>query len=271
MMAVGRGSAARMVQNSEELRSQFRARLARSPTFRRSKIRNLRAAKHRFESLQRPLGRACKLLRPLVALMAQVANERRDDAAKKAKEWLAFLAESPQHALQCGMLADAADEGMLLTRPCDAEAMDVASLAARISTFLDRVTNLFGPNSRCLTVPGYIGIILEQLRQPTVWFVGERGYTPTPPSQGDINTCLGRMRAWLRLAAAEISAEFPSWEVAQSFRIFDLVAGTPQTQSPDFHRHVSRLARACGVNSDMLQAELDDHEHHALQPRHQLR
>ena len=135
-----------MVQHSEELRSAFRKLLSA----RHGKERNLRAAKHRFESFQRPTGRTVRLFRPLLEVMIRLGNERRDEPSKRARAWLAFIAESPRHCLQLSMLADAADEGMSLTRFCDTEGMDIAFLSSRIAAFLDRVVNLFGPKQQLL-------------------------------------------------------------------------------------------------------------------------
>ena len=248
--------------------------LLQNPSTASSRVRNLRAAKHRFESYQRPLGRTIRLFRPLVLFAARLANERRDHAGKSARDWLDFIAESPIHILQTAMLADAADEGMSLTRFCDLENMDVASLSSRVATFLDRVTNLFGPNRRCLTVFGYTRSLLEELqRRPIVWVFRRRTYSLRQPLAADIDVCVGHMQAWLRLCAAEVSAEFPDWEVAQAFRVFDLPPSGDgdATRDPHFEQHVARLARACDVNDAHLLAQFSDHEHLARQVKHEKR
>ena len=117
------------------------------------------------------LGRTVWLFPTLVKLMTHLFHTRRD---VRARQWLEYVAGSPQHAVQLAMLADAADEGMALTRFCDCEALDVAALSGRISAFLDRLVNLFGPNRACLTAPGYTKHMLETLKHPMTWMMGER-------------------------------------------------------------------------------------------------
>jgi len=278
MMAAGRGSPARMIQQSEELRSQFRLILEHHPATSKAKIRNLRAAKHRFESLQRPLARSVRLFRPIIEVMVRLANERHDEPAQRARTWLRFIAETPRHAVMLAMLADAADEGMSLTRFCDSEGMDVAALSGRIANFLDRVTNLFGPRQRCLSDMGYTRVMLEQLQTPIVWVIGNQAQSLRPPTEHEIQTCMGHMRAWLRLAQAEIAAEFPDWEASQSFRIFDL-ARDPAGDRPaagssgdrQFQKHIERLALLCSVDANLLRAEFDEHESMALRLKAQKR
>ena len=218
------------------------------------------------------------MFRPIIDIMVRVANERQGEPAQRARSWLHFIAESPRHAVMTAMLADAADEGMGLTRFCDAESMDVAALSSHIAKFLDRVTNLFGPHRRCLSAVGYTRIMLEQLQEPIVWVVGDRPQSLRPPTEHEISTCMGHMQAWLRLAQAEIAAEFPDWETTQSFKIFDLsrdLASACPTAGTDadlaFQTHIERLARACDVDSRILRAQFDEHEDMALRVKTQKR
>ena len=63
------------------------------------------------------------------------------------------------------------------------------------------------------------------------------------------------MQAWVALARAAVSAEFPNFELAQSFRIFDLSAlRMPQTPAND----LSRVARVVGVEAATLAAQWED-------------
>ena len=52
--------------------------------------------------------------------------------------------------------------------------------------------------------------------------VGERLGEASGVGDNIIRRCLARMRAWNTLARAAVSAEFPNFEVAQAFQIFDL-------------------------------------------------
>ena len=271
-MVGSRGSPAQIIQNSPDVRSIFRLILAEGTVNSvKPRERNLRAAKHRFESYQRPLGRTVRLFPQIVRLMAQLYHTRRD---RRCQNWLEFVSESPRHTMQLAMLADAADEGMALTRFCDKEGMDVAALSGRIACFLDRIVNLFGPNRACLTSPGYTKLMSETLQHPITWVIGDRPYGTRPPSPADLAFCFGRMQAWCHLAKAEIAAEFPDWELAQSFRVFDIGPHTLVTDDVDvscMQNHLARLAHAFRVDPTELEIEFQEHQHLARQAVDQTR
>ena len=157
-MAHGRGSPAQIIQWSPTIRQQFSELLNERAGERR--LGNLRAAKHRFESLQKPLGRSIRLLPCLHAMMVRLAVQRTDTVGSRAREWLEWLA-TPRHVLMAAMLADIADEAMMLTRFCDAEDMDVACVSSQILAFLARVTDLFGERARCLDTVGHTQSLID--------------------------------------------------------------------------------------------------------------
>ena len=247
MMAMGKDSPAQMIQRSEDMRSAFNGILKiRLPC---AKVKNLRAAKHRFESFQKPLGRSIRLFRPIHSLMVQVATRGRTEVRKKAKAWLAWL--SPGKIIQCAMLADAADEGMALTRYCDREDMAVAEMPTQVMTFLDRITHLFGANRACLNCVGYTATALELLREPIVWVVGaSEPCSLRPPTDAEIDACFNHMGGFLKLALLEVQAEFPDWEVAQAFSIFNLsreISMDAMQSDPEFTKKAGGWYKHAGV------------------------
>ena len=100
--------------------------------------------------------------------------------------------------------------------------------------------------------------MLRILQTPVVWHVGAapRSLGNAAGVNSDIkDRCLGRMQAWVALARAAVSAEFPNFELAQSFRIFDLSATRmPQMPADD----LSRVARVVGVEAAALAAQWED-------------
>ena len=100
--------------------------------------------------------------------------------------------------------------------------------------------------------------MLRILQTPVVWHVGAapRSLGNAVGVNSDIkDRCLGRMQAWVALARTAVSAEFPNFELAQSFRIFDLSATRmPQTPADD----LSRVARVVGVEAAALAAQWED-------------
>ena len=197
--AYGRGSPAQMIQHSVDLRAEMQ-RLSKELRPNVKGQNNLRAAKHRFESFQKPLGRTIRNFRIIHALMVGVALARSDEQGKRAKIWLEWLAATPQNILMTAMMADISDEAAALTRFCDSEAMDVAGISAAVLNFLSRATELFGTLKRCLDTIGYTKAILDDLKDPLVWVVGGKAYSLSGPTEHDIDMCLDHARGWLKLA-----------------------------------------------------------------------
>ena len=119
----------------------------------------------------------------------------------------------------------------------------MSTLSRHISSFLSRVNDLFGEKARCLTECGYIATVLRFLKEPFVWIVGGRAFSLSAPTEGDIAFSLDHMRAWLRLALAEIRAEFPEFEVAQAFAVFDIMGGVCVTSDGEESCFGIRLGR----------------------------
>ena len=102
--------------------------------------------------------------------------------------------------------------------------------------------------------------------------VGDNIMNLQPPTMEDRSHCLEHMRAWIHLAKAELAAEFPGWEIGQAFQVFGLTRGPDEPVVSDHTSlHLTRLARACQVDSASLIAEFSYHEHTALQLRQQTR
>ena len=261
MMASGRGSMARIIQNSLEARRVFLGHVRRSLSTNvvRKAVANMRAAKHRFESLQKPLGRGCIQMHSTIKTAVHIAGHGTPDGKSRAKQWLQWL--DTEKALQAAMMSDASDQAMEFTRFLDSEGVDPARVAVEALHFLSMLRALFfgdGTQPRCWSTFGYTALTQRTLQTPVVWHVGAapRSIGNAAGVDSDIkDRCLGRMQAWVALARAAVSAEFPNFELAQSFRIFDLSAvRVPQTPADD----LSRIARVVGVEAAALTAQWED-------------
>ena len=247
----GRLAVAKLIQFSPEIRRIFEAEAAEeSGSY--GRIKNFRAAKHRFESHARPLGRTVLHLHACVRTALRVYGQGNAAPAKKAQEWLLWL--NAEHCLQAAMLADAADSSLLLTRRMDSEALDPAKLSTDIAVYLSTINGLF-VEGKCLTSFGYTKCMLELLRCPIVFQVGSKtrslGSADGVPEDVQ-ERCLDRMRAWVCLAKAAVEAEFPSFELAQAFRVF-LLDGAQNLPPPD--ADLARIAGACGLDLALLSAQ----------------
>ena len=104
--------------------------------------------------------------------------------------------------LQAATLADAADTSLALTRTLDTEDVDPAVLKAELDLYLKEIHSLFGEGT-CLTAVGYTSTICEVLKRPIVFQAGKTLNmlgSSSGVKQETVKACLGRMRAWLKLA-----------------------------------------------------------------------
>lgn len=253
-MGRGPGSMARLINNSMELKRVFTnfSRSSESPVH--SLISSFRSAGHRFESYAKPLGRTCLFYHACLRTACHLARSRTDVASQKAKAWLAWISE--EHLLQAAMLADAADSSLALTRSLDTENIDPAVLRNELVLYQKEIQSLF-VQGKCLTAFGYTSTMCQMLKHPVVFQCG-RGMKSLGSMSGvetaTINTCLDRMRAWVKLAVAAIEAEFPHFEVMQAFDVFDL-RGVKSGSTSD--ASLKLLAHTYNVDFNSLKSEWD--------------
>ena len=178
-------------------------------------VHQLRAAPHRFDSYTKPLGRTCIYIKPLIQTMLH-NSKRTDDSGKVSKEWLQWIDE--ERCIQAAMLADAADESLVLTRLMDSEDVDPAALHRELQHYIKVIEALFGVVSKVVETFGYTTHVLHQLKHPMVWAVSGQLKTLGGCSLDDITQrCLMRMRIWQsRTMPAIIGAEFPGYECQQA-------------------------------------------------------
>jgi hypothetical protein len=256
MMCKGRDSISRMVQNSLDMRRVF-SDFVKSSTSKivKSAVTNMRAACHRFESFQKPLGRTCIHMHACIRTALHVASRAQPDVANRAKAWLRWL--DTEKCLTLSMMADVADEAMSLTRLLDTEGVDPAILNKEVSNFNVTVSALFGDSKQCLSVFGYTSVMMNLLREQVVWQIG--GTTFSIGFEGGVpadivDRCLGRMRSYCILARAALAAEFPCFEISQAFHVFDASSPMPSDAEVQLHR----LANPLHLDPVTLKAQWQD-------------
>ena len=218
MMAQGRNSVAKLVHNCTETSRVFAGYVKSSKSsVVTSAIRNMRAASHRFESWQKPLGRTALFMHASIKTAMYVAGRpAKDDNTDKAKDWLGWV--DSERCLMLAMMADVADEGMCLTRLLDNEDVDTASLNSEVLLFIRKIDALFGERKRCLNIFGYTSVMMDLLKEYVVWYVNDNsrsiGFEHGVP-RDMVDRCIERMRSYAVLARAALAAEFPSFEMSQ--------------------------------------------------------
>ena len=264
--ARGRGSIARLIQNSLQIQQVFSGFVKSSGSkIVQTAVTNMRAAAHRFESFAKPLGRSVLHLHACIRTALQIASRPSDDMVMMAKAWLQWV--DTEKCVMAAMLADTSDQSLVLTRLLDSEGIDPAVLNREVHGFYLAITALFGEQEQCLSVFGYTSVMLKLLKHQVVWTVNGTTHSIGVESgvpRDIVDRCLGRMRAYLVLARAALDAEFPSFEIAQSFRVFDLAAPLA-----DGSQHLARIGKALDIDPLLLIAQWRDilPRAQALQPK----
>ena len=124
-----------------------------------------------------------------------------------------------------GLMADAADEVLFITRWLDTERFEKALLASQLEDFYKRVTYCFCEERGALRT-GYTMHVLSLLEQ------GFQVFAPGSkvigkPSEAVLSQCFQRMDHWCRLCLATIQSEFPGFEILQTFSLFCLTTAEP--------------------------------------------
>jgi hypothetical protein len=233
-----------------------------------TKISNLSAAKHRFESLAKPGGRSVLWVDAFIAVADELLLRDDTDDRSHAEAYLDFL--DSESYLQNAMMADASDECLLLTRYLDSEDFELEELSFEVGRFVRHIIYLFVEGGVFKT-KGYAEFAMSTLTRVRVIRL-RRGGIKTfggiqEPSQEVQNRCLQRMSAWAKLAIEVVQTEFPHWEIFQSFSILSLSTfGSKKARENEdqYKTCVKRLAQKFHLDAAALEVEIDDYRHLAL-------
>ena len=220
----------------------------------------MKYAKARFNSTAVPLQRSVLFFEAVWRFCVDVVVTRAGrDPAKFAATFLANI--TTEAVIQAAMMADAADEHMLIRRFFDSESWDVASIGSELDGFLRRVEFLFipaaGAAAGCLN-QGFVRYACQLLAKPRVCWVGGSQRTiggPGAVTEQLLGKCLSRMANWLRLTISAVSAEFPDWQLTQSMSVFNL---EPPQAPADAQAYFERLAAAFELDAAILMREYEE-------------
>ena len=203
-MVFARESLCMIISNSDEFQRWLKSNLNRPDCKAASWISNSATSagirKHRWDSTYTPLVRAVLTHRALIRTALQIASARKGDSPGDCTEYFLIFVSGPQgvrRLLMLSMLADAADESMLVLRAHDKKMADPADTAFWIAAYVRRVQTLF-LDGECLKL-GYTRVMMDALKKPLVYIVRgtplqcgcESGTTPS-----DVQFCFGKMQCW---------------------------------------------------------------------------
>ena len=254
-----RHSMVNVIENSNIFKAKFQEFVQQSTHSFGIHIKNLSLAKHRFDSTQKPVGRMVLFMDAVISVALYIVAKRARSSreGKIAEDFLRGL--TMEDYIQLAMMADAGDETIMLVRLCDSEDFDPATSTHELAEFKRRIMYLF-QHGGCLRTEGYTLFAINACRRVRNFIVGneimsfgDRDGVGAPVTL----RCLERMRVWVSLALATLEAEFPHFEVLQSFSVFSLAAAQ-FNQCENWSTHVQRLATTFRVCEHSLRAQLED-------------
>ncbi|CAE6949012.1 unnamed protein product [Symbiodinium sp. CCMP2456] len=223
---------------------------------------SLSHAAHRFDSTSKPFAICALTFRSVLLTAIKAWTQRKNDPqGKAAYPFLDFMSgpEGASRMVLAGMLADAMDEAMQLTRAFDREAIDTALLHSHLQRFLKNTATLFIAE-RCVDT-GFTSLMLQHAKTQSIWI--DKNHTRTIGVHGGLSAAvlaqnLKHMAAWTGLASKVIAAEFPSFDLMCCFRVLALSgmgggdASREQLCKERADMHTEDLARLCrGLQIDV--------------------
>ena len=257
-----RTSMVQIIDRSDVFRQWFREYAAQDSTrLGLPLVSNLSSAKHRFESCSKPLSRMMLHLRAVFKTCHRIVSTR--DSSHEGSlvfNWLNGITSAD--LVQLALLADAADEGLLLVRHMDSEQFDIAALHSTVAGFVERVDYLFKRGGCMAVQSSFVQSCMSMLDAGQVQVLPHsekagQSRVLGKPSEEAVQRCIGRMAVWADMAKAALQAEFPDFLVLNSFAIFALsdqaqaVAETPVDET-----HCQRLAMVFSVSPQELASQL---------------
>jgi hypothetical protein len=184
---------------------------------------------------------------------------------KVAKKFLHFV--DVERLVQAAMMCDGGDESLQLLRMCDDPDLDMATAPDEIAAYTSRVDFLFLQGG-CLNTEGYTRRVIDNLQSHVVTFQVDGIWKSIGGPEGVqadvVQRCLARMGCWVRVAKSVLSAEFPAFELLQSFSIFTAAAKVSTGMCPTAFieenlRHFQRLAHTFSVDANEFATQFVDH------------
>ena len=240
-----KSSPGQLIQHSHDHRELFKECVAEVPDSDRgtmSNAQNLSAAKHRFESIIRPLSRIILNISAIIMFACKVSHIHHGEASGIAcSAWLEML--NDEFLVLIAMLADAGCEALMFIRFCDAEDVALSEVWSEAHAFLDRITWLYHSDG-ILEVGSHTKFIIKWLQTPRSFMLRNVGKMigGGPLQSGVLRRCFLHLRRWTVLAQEVIHTEFPDFDLLASFSILSLSKVSNKIAS--VKPHLQRLGQA---------------------------
>ena len=172
---------------------------------------------------------------------------------------------TPESLVMVALLADAVIEGLQFLRRVDKEATHAETLFADVREYRLRLITLFGDHGCAYDAQRSVGTFAHVVRgalqrERALVFRGALGGAHVIGGQGlsteVLQRCAGRMRDWVCMCLAALETEFPEWEIAQAFRVFD-VSPKACLSAAMVAESIGRLAKKFAIDPTALKAQLE--------------
>ncbi|CAE7323992.1 unnamed protein product [Symbiodinium sp. CCMP2592] len=264
----GPDSVTQMIEHSTVLSSVYHTYCQKleSCPIHSKRIKDLRAAKHRFASLQKPLGRCVLTWDAVMSTLLWAAANRTGAERQRCVACLSTLTE--ERLILMAMCADVADENTRALRYVDSEDWDPAEWPKELGMLMDRLHFLI--NKGGVLDQGYTACMLDLLREQRGFLVD--GAAVTLGGDGRVTpailvSCCDVFKAYVSLAVQTMQQEFPLHDLLSSLAIFDIRprrnsgAGMDDLVWTERRKaNLARLAQACNVSPDSLLSQYIDLE-----------
>ena len=231
-----------------------------------TRIRDMAYAPQRYHSECSVIVRSCITFDAVMVTAAQVIAIRGATSPEGAACVELFSFATPEVGVQLGMLGDASFEMYRLVSFLDTDGLDEGEALGRIEHF-EAVTRRLFIDGQCLHTPGLTGVMLRTMGRARTHVISGKPVTLGNDEgvSNDIKTrCCQRMANWVHLTTCVIAAEFPTWDLLASFKVFALdgkkkveAAAVLSDQSKDL---LCRLAQVIGLRSTDLISEFANFE-----------
>lgn len=209
-------------------------------------VKSLSNALHRFDSRLRPMTRFVLLMDSILSVAYEISIVRLYQAeSRDAISFLEFVSGDPgmERLVLLALFADAGDMTLALLRFFDTEDSDAAQISDKIRKFVNEIDWAFTHGNIIGVAESHTALMMKNLEQTRTFVVGGKpctvGHASAYVRRTTFSRALKRVCAWVVLTTATLQAEFPEWEVLQSFSIFNLQA----VQQHDMTNKVQRLAQ----------------------------
>ena len=229
-----RSSICQRIRNSDIFQARLKENLKNLETSlldQQTALLNLAHSKARFDSVVRALMRYITIHRAVLVTARDIAGLRRgEEEGRDAERFLSFVSgpDGVRRELLAGLICDAGCITMKLLRFFDSEGYDVSEVSQQINEWCSAVKRMF-VDQRAFHTPGmFAHQALKNVTSGIQTVIVDGMPVSLGMLSGDASivahcrNAYAEINTWIVMATAVIRAEFPSWELLQSFTPFNI-------------------------------------------------